>query len=76
VVRAESTGACASAAERRRVLLDVGLAVGFDDALTHVGDVGDVPDALLTGDASEVDRAIGKARRRLRRSGHPSAAAA
>src|SRR5262249_25015344 len=44
--------------------------------LPHVGDVRNAPYTLFAGDASEIDRSVGQARRGLRRSGHAAAATA
>src|SRR5436190_17739904 len=41
------------------------LPVVVDNARAHIRDVGNVPDALLAGDASEVDGAVGETRRWL-----------
>src|SRR5258707_1505403 len=57
------------------MLLGVRLPVLFDDALAHVGDVGDIPHALFTGNAPEIDRAVSESWCRLRRPGRTASAA-
>src|SRR5262249_57817408 len=59
----------------RRWLRRDGTAILFQDAHPHVGDIGHVPHALLTGDTPKVHRAVSQPgsrllRRRLRRKRH------
>src|SRR5439155_12327523 len=73
-VAASTPSSGTAAAHRRGAPFECGRAVGLDDALTHVGDVRNVPDAFLSGDAAEIGRAGGEARRRFRRARGAAAA--
>src|SRR5262249_43553668 len=60
-----STGASGATPAATFRLRRDGLALIVDQAHAHVGDIGDVPDALLAGHAAEVDRAVSESRRWL-----------
>src|SRR5262249_1980981 len=72
---ASAPAARTAAAHRTHARLEHGRPLRRDDTLAHVRDIGNAPHALLAGDASEIDGAVGQPRRRVRWAGGAAAPA-